>query len=257
MATPGASPWRKWLATALWMALLALLPWWLGLPLLLSLVAILLMDVAGQPRHARMLRAALRWGLPGVLLAVVIWLGGDALAWAVALLGALAGFTLLAGLEAWLDRDVQPLVPNVDRASSTPHEPSTDAWPEMVLSSRAPPASVIELVPPRWHDGDAPLRDLDGLSVTFEPGSRGTGTYCFDDGHRIDAASTQACFSPRGRWFATRSERGTMLWDRQKDRQHRLRRWQLCGWHEDQPWLQRREDTMPVSLAHALGERQT
>lgn len=257
MVMPGASRWRRWLVAIAWIALLALLPWWLGLPLLLSVAALLLLGVHRQRADALLLRTALRVGLPGVLLAVAFWLGADALAWAVALLGALAGFTLIAGLEAWLDREVRSPTPDSKDAGLHVADPTGASWPELALSSRAPPVVMIELLRPRWHDGGAALHDFDGKRLAFEPGTQGTGTYCFDDGHRIDAASAQACFSPAGRWFATRSDRGTMLWDRHRDSQHRMRRWQLCGWYQDQPWLQRREDAMPVSLAHALGERPT
>ena len=91
------SQWRAWL-------FLAALPWWLGLPLLLAIAAALV--AAGERLHAGApwLRLGLRWGLPGVSFAVQRALGGDAFAWAMALLGALVGYTLLAGLEAWLDR---------------------------------------------------------------------------------------------------------------------------------------------------------
>lgn len=253
---PATYRWGPWLLAISWLALLALIPWWLGLPLLLSLTSILLLGVHGQPPQSHLLRAALRWGLPGVLLALAFALGGDGLAWAIALLGALAGFTLIAALEAWLDRELKRPAPAADAGASAPADASNASWPELARVSRAPPVVIIELAPPRWHAARSALRDLDGLPVVFEAGPQDTGTYAFADGHRIDGASARACFSPGGRWFATSSERGTMLWDRRDDCQHRLRRWQLSGWRDDQPWLQRHEAAMPVSLAHALGERE-
>jgi len=101
----------------LWVLLLALLPWWLGLPLLLALVAAaLLLQHRLAPRHAALVRRALRWGLAGWLLALPRALGGGVPGWGAALLGALAGYTLLAGLEVWLQRDQR-------RASATAASP--------------------------------------------------------------------------------------------------------------------------------------
>src|SRR3546814_6108692 len=53
----------------------------------------------------------------------------------------------------------------------------------------------------------------------------------FDDGTRVDVRDgvSRIAFSPAGRWFAACSgKRGVLLWDRQRDRRHRLRSWQLC-----------------------------
>jgi hypothetical protein len=97
--------WRRWpawravLPRVAWLALLALLPWWLGLPLLLALAAVVTLlqyRLAGE--HAALIRRALRWGLPGVLFALQRALGGDAFAWGAALMGDLAGYTLLVWL---------------------------------------------------------------------------------------------------------------------------------------------------------------
>src|SRR5574337_570368 len=99
--------WTTALYTLLWVLLLALLPWWLGFPALLALAAVVLfLQHRLAPRHARLIRHALRWGLPGGLLALQHALGGDAFAWGAALLGALAGFTRLAGTRARADRAV-------------------------------------------------------------------------------------------------------------------------------------------------------
>jgi hypothetical protein len=51
-----------------------------------------------------------------------------------------------------------------------------------------------------------------------------------------------------------RNERGVLLWDRQCERQHRLRGWQLGGWYRERPWLLRRDDDMPLALSEVLGE---
>ena len=114
-----------------------------------------------------------------------------------------------------------------------------------------PPAEIIELSPPQWHEARGELPDPLGGAVHGEPGG------CrFDDGTRVEMRDgvTRIAFSPAGRWFAACSgKRGVLLWDRQRDRRHRLRGWQLCGWYREQPWLSRREGTMPLALAAVLG----
>jgi hypothetical protein len=236
--------WPTWgllLPALAWLALLALLPWWLGLPLLLALIAVLLLlqhRLAGV--HAALIRRALRWGLPGVLLALQRALGGDAFAWGAALLGALAGYTLLAGLEAWLDRSRQR-----DPAAATSAE-----WPELAVAPIGPDAEIIELQPPHWQLADEGLIDPLASRVEYRDGD-----YLFADGGRIDGVGSHAAFSPDGRWFVAhmRNDRGIVLWDRERNQRHNLRGWQLCGWYREQPWLVRRDDDMPMALPAVLG----
>ena len=234
--------WRAVLAWATWLILLALLPWWLGLPLLLALAAgVTLLQHRLADAHAALIRRALRWGLPGVLFALQRALGGDAFAWGAALLGALAGYTLLVGLEAWLDRELH-------RAPAA--APSAE-WPELAMAPVGPPAEIIELQPPAWQTATDELVDPLGGHVVYRERA-----YLFEIGERIDGVGAQAAFSPGGRWFAARmhNDRGVLLWDRQRERQHRLRGWQLGGWYREQPWLLRRDDDMPLTLSAVLGE---
>ena len=58
-----------------------------------------------------------------------------------------------------------------------------------------------------------------------------------------------------GRWLVLplTAQRGLLLLDRRRDRRHRLRGWQLAGWHEGQPWLSRDEEHVPLAIAHVLG----
>ncbi|MGB5939462.1 MAG: hypothetical protein WBG81_08535 [Rhodanobacter sp.] len=232
--------WRAVLSLAAWPILLALLPWWLGLPLLLALAAVVALlphRLGGE--QAALIRRALRWGLPGVLFALQRALGGDVLAWGAALLGALAGYTLLAGLDAWLDRELRraPAVPSAE-------------WPELAMAPIGPAAEIIELQPPAWIVAGELADPLDGRVVYHG------GGYSFEAGPRIDGVDAQAAFSPCGRWFAARlgGDRGVLLWDRQRQRQHRLRGWQLGGWYRGEPWLARRDDDMPLALSAVLGE---
>jgi hypothetical protein len=239
-----ASHWPGWnivLPALAWVVLLALLPWWLGLPLLLALVAaVLLLQHRLAAEHAALIRRGLRWGLPGVLFALQRALGGDAFAWGAALLGALAGYTLLAGLEAWLDR-------NQRRAAAT--TVSTE-WSELALAPIGPAAEIIELQPPVWQQASDDLIDPHTGSLVCRDDSS-----LFADGNQTGAAGSQVAFSPTGRWLVVcmKSDRGIVLRDRDRDQLHRLRGWQLSGWYREQPWLARRDGDMPQALAVALG----
>ncbi len=230
---------RALLAGLAWAALLALLPWWLGLPLLLALAAALpLLLHRLAPVHAQWLERALSWGLAGLPLALQRALGGDAWAWCLALLGALVGYTLLAGLQAWLGRSSA-------RAASSDSAP---AWPELALAPIGPAAQIIELQLPQWQ------------SAADDPHLAGAhyrhGGYCFDDGLQIDDVAMPAACSEDARWFVARRSDGTgiVLCDRRHGKLHRLRGWQLSGWYRDQPWLSTDDDAMPLPLSAVLGQ---
>ncbi|MCX7512980.1 hypothetical protein [Frateuria sp. STR12] len=210
---------RRWFYALAWLLALVVLPWWLGLPLLLAIAAALLFAAERLERHAPVLRLALRWGLPGVLLALQRGLGGDAFAWAMALLGALAGFTLLAGLEAWLDRGRREKVA----------QPELRDWPSLALAPIGPAVAVVELRPPEWSEGVCP--DPLGGEAHWQ-----AGCFVLPDGATVERVQPRAAFSPDGRWFVARTSRGVVLVDRDHRRSHRLRGWELCGWHEG-PWF--------------------
>lgn len=241
---PAIPPWWRELA---WLALLALMPWWLGLPLLLAIVATLLIPSSRLIWQAPVLRRALRWGLPGMLLALQRGLGGDALAWGAALLGALAGFTLLAGLEAWLDRG--------QRRRDAVAVPAMPEWPASA-SFPEPPATIIELARPRWRGAGRDLVDPRGGLARWHATTAAGGHWQLGDGRHLDDALPRACFSPDGCWFATlpTKGRGLLLLDRERDRLHRLRGWKLCGWHAEQPWLMRNGQAEPMPLREVLGQ---
>ncbi len=249
------SSWNVVLSLTVWLVVLALLPWWLGLSLLLALVVVLLLlDTRLAGDHAVALRSGLRWGLPGVLFALQRTLGGDALAWGAALLGALAGYMLIVGLEAWLDRGVShAAAPSV--SSMTVAVPAIDAsteWPARVMSSAiGPPAEIIALEAPLWQTTTNEVPDPWGDQAQYHDAG-----YRFAGDRRIEDVDACACFSPDGRWFAARmlGARGVLLWDRRHDRVHRLRGWHLAGWYREQPWLQRNVDAVPRTLQHVLGE---
>ncbi|MEO8811076.1 MAG: hypothetical protein ABI386_12605 [Rhodanobacter sp.] len=240
--------WTGVMRAVAWLLLLALLPWWLGLSLLIALAAAaLFLQHRLAERHARLIRHSLSWGLAGWLLALLRELGGGVFGLGAALLGALAGYTLLAGLDAWLQRDARR-----DCAKA----PSAD-WPELARKPIGPPAEVIVLQQPAWHAIGGELRDPLGGGV--QCGGEGCQ---FDDGswleapHHAAGGFAQAGFSPEGRWFvaSTADQHALVLWDRARDRRCRLRGWRLAGWHREQPWLQRCDDDMPMALHAVLGD---
>jgi len=228
---------KYWLSTLAWLVLLSVLPWWLGLPMLLALAAaLLLLPHRLVDEHAELLRGALSWGLPGLLFALQRALGGGLMAWGAALLGALIGYTLLAGLEAWLDRHKR-------RAPATWSSPE---WPELAQTPIGPAAEIIELQPLQWQHVNDVLDDPLLGQLTY----RDDG-FQLADGRVIRNVDPQLSFSPAARWLAAtiRSGRGTVLWDRQGDRHYRLDGWKLSGWYREQPWLARREQDMPQALS--------
>lgn len=234
---PEALDWRqRVLAVALAMVL-ALLPWWSGVVLLVVLaVALVIADDRALPVTTR-LRLALRWGVPGMAFALQRALGGDALAWGVALLVMLTGYGLLALLEHALVR----ARPRTDAAPAP-------TWAELARRPVGPPARIVELVPPQWHE-ESSFADPRGGVV-----ERHGQAFRLADGTRL-AGGERGCFSPDGRWFCVALvPRGVLLYDREHGRQHRLRDWQLLGWHAGEPWLTRGEDSPPFALRDALGE---
>jgi hypothetical protein len=123
-------------------------------------------------------------------------------------------------------------------------------WPALALAPIGPAASIIELQWPVWQAAADGVLDPRGGRVDYRDGS-----YRLADGRGIDRVGPIVSFSPGGDWLAARmdNDRGLVLWERTRDRRHRLRGWQLCGWYHEQPWLVRHEGDMPLALAAVLG----
>ncbi|MET3652704.1 hypothetical protein [Dyella japonica] len=233
------------LPAAAWTCVVALLPWWLGLSLvLLSAFGAVVFD-RRVVRYAEWCRRALRWGLPGLLFAVQRALGGDLLAWGAALLGALVGFSLVVLMESLLDH----------RVRRTPAAKATPEWSELAMAPIGPPAHIIELARANWQEATGECIDAAGVA-RFEASGEGRGRYVFAQGQIIDQASPRYCISPGGRWFAANlpGGRGEVLWDRHGGHIHRLTGWQLSGWDGDQPWLAQGNDGVPAPLHEVLGQ---
>lgn len=240
--------WPRWLPALLWLLLLAVLPWWLGLPLLLLCATALLWRPGTWSLSPSVWRRALRWGLPGVLLAVWRAAGPGALGWLLTLLAALAGFSLLVLLENWLDRARSRAAAQAAHAGA-----GADAadWPQLALAPVAAPATIIELEPVVWHElRAAALADPLGGTLTWQGDA-----LLLPDGRRVDGVEPRCAYAADGRWLALPlvQQRGLLLIDRQRDRRHRLRGWQLAGWYAGQPWLARDEEHAPLDIAHVLG----
>ncbi|WP_238481163.1 hypothetical protein [Dyella telluris] len=229
---------------AAWTCVVALLPWWLGLPLVLLAVAGAVLFDRRIAHYAELCRRALRWGLPGLLFAVQRALGGDLIAWGAALLGALVGFSLVVLMESLLDH----------RVRRVPSGPPSPEWSELAMAPVGPPAQIIELARAHWREAGEAFDSAAG-QARFESTGNGRGRFVFEQGMVIDKASPHYCFSPGGRWFAANlpGGRGEVLWDRQSGRMHRMPGWQLSGWEGERPWLARGVDGVPMPLHEALG----
>jgi hypothetical protein len=118
-----------------------------------------------------------------------------------------------------------------------------------------PPAAIIELARPRWHEAGGELADPRGGMARWQAADLSRGRWQLGDGHQLDDARPCGTFSPDGRWFATQpaDERGLLLLDRERNRLHRLRGWKLCGWHTE-PWLMRSGRAEPMPLREVLGQ---
>jgi hypothetical protein len=236
---------RRWpgliLAIA-WALLLACVPWWIGVPLLLALAIVQLARVPRLRAYNEPMRRALRWGLVGVLIAAYRAFGGHALGLTYTLLAALVGFSLLVLLESWQQR--KPLR-NAAIAAESPE------WHEMALAPVGPAAVIIDIEPATWN-----------TSVEFSGDATFHVERIDDDryriGERIDISQVEPhmSLSKGQRWAAWPmvAGRGLVLYDRAREKVFRLRGWKLFGWHGDEAWLTRSDDQPPVALSHVLGQ---
>jgi hypothetical protein len=236
---------RRWpgftLAIA-WTLLLALLPWWIGVPLLLALAIAQLTRAPRLLPYTRIIRHGLRWGFAGVLAAAFRAFGGHALGLTYTLLVALVGFSLLVLLESFQKR--KPLR-DAALAAESPE------WREMAMAPVGPSVIIIEIEPPRWI---ACSEMPDDASLHVE--SVGDHSYRVGVKTNIHNVEPRLCQSAAQGWAAwpITAGRGVVLYDRSRDRSFRMRGWQLFGWHGDEAWLTRGDDQPPLALSHVLGQ---
>lgn len=239
-----ARGWPAWLLAITWALLLACLPWWLDLPLLLGFAATQAARLQRLHDYAPLLRHALRWGLAGLLVASYRATGEHASAIIFVSLAALAGSSTLILLESWLSH--KPLRSPAIAAASP-------EWREMALAPVGPSAAIIELQAPIWHErGDLAGEALAGLQWLDESGC------LVDERVRIDHLDPRVSVAPGQGWMAwpMAAGRGVVLYDRKHQQLHRLRGWQFYGWHAGEAWLSRGEDQPPLALSHVLGQDQ-
>jgi hypothetical protein len=236
---------RRWPSLILaiaWALLLALVPWWIGAPLLFALVIAQLAHVPRLQHYSGVIRHALRWGFAGVLIASYRAFGGDALGFTFTLLVALAGFSLLVLLESWQQR--KPLR-DAALAAESPE------WREMAMAPVGPSAVIIEVEAPIWI---APDELPNGATFRIE---RITDhSYLVGGDTKIHHVEPRICLSKGQGWVAwpMTAGRGVVLYDLAGDRTFRLRGWQLFGWRGEEAWLTHGEDQPPLALSHVLGQ---
>ena len=234
--------WPGWVWAIAWALLLACLPWWIDLPLLLALAAIQWAQVPRLHHYGAAFRRALRWGLAGMLIASYRAFGGHALGFTLTLLVALLGFSLLVLLESWQDRKPRR---NVALAAESPD------WRELALAPVGPAAAIIEVAAPIWINLEGENRDLPIEVTRLAERSWRIGARL-----KLEPVEPRISVAPGQRWlaFPITAGRGVVLYDRDHDRQYRLRGWQLYGWHAQEAWLARDEDHPPLSLSHVLDQ---
>lgn len=236
---------RRWPSLILaiaWALLLALMPWWIGAPLLLAFVIAQLTRVPRLQRYSCIIRRALRWGFAGVLIASYRAFGGHALGLTFTLLVALVGFSLLVLLESWQNR--KPLR-DATLAAESPE------WREMAMAPVGPSAVIIELESPAWMaPSDLPV------GATFHVERITDQSYRVGKDTKIRHVEPQICLSKGRGWAAwpMTAGPGVVLYDLARDKAFRLRGWQLFGWRGDEAWLTRGDDQPPLALSHVLGQ---
>ncbi len=233
---PVAPSWPAVMVATVALVAVGLLPWWIGAPALLGLIAIMAAFRDRAPAFARRCDFALNAGMFGLVFAVQRDLGGDLLAWGFAALVGLAGFSMIVLVESLLRG------PRQDKTSSTPLR----EWRDMAMDRVGPGATIIELSAIDWRRAGGDVADG---NAHFE-----TDRFRFADGTVIETVDGQYAISPDGRWFLARARGGIVVLDREHRRVHRLHGWGAVGWY-GQPWFERQGSDLPVSLHDVLGQR--
>ena len=240
---PGSLAWLavQLLLVAAWIALLAFLPWWSVLALLLAL------DAISVWCRRRELGTTDQWlvfygalGLIGLAISLAQAIGASWWAWLIGITVAGVGFVWKLYLMQRFD---------LPRSA-----PATEA---VKAESVAPPMEVTEpasLLPVHWLDADEantragreaiwqrgePVYVVNG-EIRFGPP---TGDYLWPDGAAVMGwAGSRYAVSDDGRWFVASSPVGhpgscDYLYDRTSRLIYELPSWEIRGWSEHGPWL--------------------
>ena len=257
---PGSLAWLavQLLLVAAWVALLAYLPWWSVLALLLAL------DAMSVWCGRRALGTADQWlvfygalGLIGLAISLARAIGESWWAWLIGIAIAGVGFVWKLYLMQRFD---------LPRRTSTTEAAKT--------GSVAPPKETIEpasLQPVYWLDADEastragreaiwqrgePVYLVNG-EIRFGPA---TGDYLWPDGAAVTGqAGGSYAVSDDGRWFVASSPVGypgscDYLYDRTSRLMYELPSWEIRGWSEHGPWLGKRgEASMALDRTGVVG----
>ncbi|WP_266170019.1 hypothetical protein [Dyella subtropica] len=245
-----------------WVAVLASLPWWAGVPSAMAMEAAAL----GLPRLKA--RRVVSWlvfygmlGLAGLAVSLARAMGGGAGAWFVAVLLALLGFLLKAWVEtrygllneapnAPADAQAVPAAPNT-APGKTPHLRSLQ-WQDVPawggVEDRA--ARLASKRPCYLVNGE----------IRFGPP---TGDFLLSGGLVVIGwAGASYAESPDGRWFlASRPENHPgccdYLHDHLERRLYALPSWHVRGWSAEGPWLSQGREGVSYPLHQVATPEQT
>lgn len=257
---PGSLAWLavQLLLVAAWIALLAFLPWWSVLALLLAL------DAISVWCRRRELGTTDQWlvfygalGLIGLAISLAQAIGASWWAWLIGITVAGVGFVWKLYLMQRFD---------LPRSA-----PATEA---VKAESVAPPMEVTEpasLLPVHWLDADEantragreaiwqrgePVYVVNG-EIRFGPP---TGDYLWPDGTAVMGwAGSRYAVSDDGRWFVASSPVGhpgscDYLYDRTSRLIYELPSWEIRGWSEHGPWLAKpRKTSMSLDRTGVVG----
>jgi hypothetical protein len=255
---PGSLAWLavQLLLVAAWIGLLAYLPWWSVLALLLTL------DAACVWCSRRTLGTADQWllfygalGLAGLAISLAQAHGGSLWGWLIGVAAACIGFVWKLYLMQRFD---------------LPRRASKTAVAEAEPIAAPPIAAPIEitepasLLPVHWREAEEantraareaiwqrgePVYVING-EIRFGPA---TGDYLWPDGAAVMGwAGSRYAMSDDGRWFVAappvaHREICDALYDRTSRLVYDLRSWEIHGWSEQGPWLARPGEA-PMSL---------
>lgn len=253
---PGSLAWLavQLLLIAAWIALLAYLPWWGALALLLTL------DAASVWCGRRALGTADQWlvfygalGLIGLAISLAQAIGGSLWAWLIGVVVGCVGFGWKLYLMQRFDlprstskTGVAKPEPVASRMETT--EPASMLPVSWRSANEARTRAEREAI---WQRGE-PVYLVNG-EIRFGPP---TGDYLWPDGAAVIAwAGSRYAVSDDGRWFVASSPIGhpgscDYLYDRTSRLLYELPSWEIRGWGEHGPWLAE-SGKAPLSLDRA------
>jgi len=240
---PGSLAWLavQLLFVVAWIALLAYLPWWIVLALLLTL------DAASIWCGRRALGTIDQWlvfygalGLIGLAISLAWAIGGSLWAWLAGIAAACAGFGWKLYLMQRFDLPRSASKTNVAKPepAALPMQATEPVSMLPVIWRSADEARTRAEREAIWQRGE-PVYLVNG-EIRFGPP---TGDYLWSDGTAVIAwAGSRYAVSDDGRWFVASGPVGhpgscDYLYDRTSRLVYELPSWEIRGWGEHGPWL--------------------